>query len=186
MPKKALDLGLVDEVLSLADAVRESKVIIVATPVDSLTRLIPQVLDIIDNQTIVMDVGSTKLPVLDLWNNTRIEAGLSPPIRWRVPSIPAPRRLCAVCSGKCCVFSDAEKSDPAAVALCQALYESLGIHLNFLEGAAHDLHVAYVSHISHIASFALALTVLEKEKNEDRIFELASGGFNSTGALSQK
>jgi len=87
--------------------------------------------------------------------------------------------------GKCCVFSDVEKSDAEAVYLCRSMYESLGMHINFLEGAAHDLHVAYVSHISHIASFALALTVLEKEKNEDRIFELASGGFNSTVRLAK-
>jgi len=184
--QKALELGLVDEVLPLAEAVRESAVIIVATPVDSLTRLIPQVLDIIDNQTIVMDVGSTKLPVLQAVeqhpNRSRFVA--THPMAGTEYSGPeaAVRGLFA---GKCCVFSDVEKSDPAAVALCQTLYESLGMHLNFLEGAAHDLHVAYVSHISHIASFALALTVLEKEKNEDRIFELASGGFNSTVRLAK-
>jgi prephenate dehydrogenase len=88
-------------------------------------------------------------------------------------------------SGKCCVLCDVEASDTDALALCQQLYEALGMRTVALDAFSHDLHVAYVSHISHIASFALALTVLEKEKNEDRIFELASGGFNSTVRLAK-
>lgn len=184
--QKALKLGLVDEVLPLADAVRESKIIIVATPVDSLTRLIPQVLDLIDDHKVVLDVGSTKLPVLlavEQHPNRRRFVATHPMAGTEYSGPEAAVRDLFV--GKCCVFSDIEKSDTNAVALCKTLYESLGMHLNFLEGAAHDLHVAYVSHISHIASFALALTVLEKEKNEDRIFELASGGFNSTVRLAK-
>ena len=72
------------------------------------------------------------------------------------------------------MFSGIEKSDADALGICQKLYATLGMHTTTLDGAAHDLHVAYVSHISHIASFALALTVLEKERDENRIFELAS------------
>lgn len=184
--QKALDLGLVDEVLPLTEAVLKSRVIIVATPVDSLTKLIPQVLDLMDDQKVVLDVGSTKLPVLIQVENhpMRKRYVATHPMAGTEYSGPeaAVRGLFA---GKCCVFSDVEKSDIDAAALCRALYESLGMHINFLEGAAHDLHVAYVSHISHIASFALALTVLEKEKNEDRIFELASAGFNSTVRLAK-
>lgn len=184
--RKALELGLVDEVLALEQAVAKSSMIIVATPVDSLTRLIPQILNLLDDEKVVLDVGSTKLPVLQAVEQhpQRKRYVATHPMAGTEYSGPeaAVRGLFA---GKCCVFSDVEKSDPQAVALCRALYESLGMHLNFLEGAAHDLHVAYVSHISHIASFALALTVLEKEKNEDRIFELASGGFNSTVRLAK-
>src|SRR5688572_28901205 len=59
------------------------------------------------------------------------------------------------------------------------------MHLVYMKAADHDVHVAYVSHISHITSFALANTVLEKEKEEDAIFELASGGFESTVRLAK-
>jgi prephenate dehydrogenase len=83
------------------------------------------------------------------------------------------------------VFCDAGASAPDAVATADALYRSLGMTISHLGGADHDLHVAYVSHISHIASFALALTVLEKEREEQRIFELASGGFSSTVRLAK-
>ncbi|MCB0519182.1 MAG: prephenate dehydrogenase/arogenate dehydrogenase family protein, partial [Saprospiraceae bacterium] len=87
--------------------------------------------------------------------------------------------------GKCCVFCEAEKSAPDAVELALKLYQSLGMRITQLNGEEHDLHTAYVSHISHIASFALALTVLEKEQEEGRIFELASGGFSSTVRLAK-
>lgn len=169
--------------MTLEDAVRESKVVIVSTPVDSLTTLLPRVLDMASGDTVVLDVGSTKMPVLQAaeWSIPRV-AGLSPPTRWQAPNIRGilEAAVSGLFSGKCCVFSDIEKSDPDAVGVCRQLYSSLGMRLSYLNGPAHDLHVAYVSHISHIASFALALTVLEKEREEQRIFELASGGFSST------
>lgn len=183
---RALALGLVDAVLPLPEAVRQSQVIVVATPVDSLTALLPQVLDLIDNKQVVLDVGSTKQPVLAAVEGhaKRGRFVATHPMAGTEYSGPeaAVRGLFAE---KCCVFSDIEKSDPDALGICQKLYTALGMHTTTLDGAAHDLHVAYVSHISHIASFALALTVLEKERDEERIFELASGGFQSTVRLAK-
>lgn len=183
---RAIELGLVDEVLGLEEAVRESHIIIVATPVDSLTKLLPKVLDYIDNEQVVLDVGSTKTPVLvavenhpkrDRFVATHPMAGTE----YSGPDAAIP----GLFAGKCCVFTDVERSAPDALDACKRLYAALGMRLATLDGSDHDLHVAYVSHISHIASFALALTVLEKEKDENRIFELASGGFQSTVRLAK-
>ncbi len=183
---RAVELGLVDETLPLEQAIGQSDVVIVATPVDSLTRLLPRVLDLIRDDQVVLDVGSTKLPVLASVENhpnrrrfvaTHPMAGTE----YSGPQAAVPDLF----TGKCCVFSDTEKSAPDAVDTCRRLYAALGMHMVTLGGVDHDLHVAYVSHISHIASFALALTVLEKEKDENRIFELASGGFQSTVRLAK-
>lgn len=183
---KAIHLGLVDAILPLPEAVEKAQLIVVATPVDSLTHLLPQVLGMMRNDQVLLDVGSTKMPVL---------ASVSAhPLRGRfVATHPmagteysGPQAaMTGLFEGKCCVLTDVENSDADALALVQRLFTSVGMHLTTMDGAAHDLHVAYVSHISHIASFALALTVLEKEKDEDRIFELASGGFNSTVRLAK-
>jgi prephenate dehydrogenase len=86
---------------------------------------------------------------------------------------------------KATVICSKEDSEPDAAALVEQVYQTLGMHLLYMEAAAHDVHVAYISHISHITSFALANTVLEKEKEEDAIFELASGGFESTVRLAK-
>ena len=86
---------------------------------------------------------------------------------------------------KCTVICDKQDSDADAVETVRRLYDALKMGIVELNGTEHDVHTAYVSHISHISSFALALTVLEKEKNENRIFELASGGFGSTVRLAK-
>ena len=69
--------------------------------------------------------------------------------------------------------------------IVENIYKALGMHIVYMDAENHDIHAAYVSHISHITSFALANTVLEKEKEEDAIFELASGGFESTVRLAK-
>lgn len=183
---RAIELGLADEMLPLEDAVQKSRAIIVATPVDSLTKLLPRVLDMLDSEQVVLDVGSTKAPILASVENhpNRARFVATHPMAGTEYSGPE-AAIPGLFAGKCCVFTDIEKSAPDALGICQQLYNALGMRITTLGGSDHDLHVAYVSHISHIASFALALTVLEKEKDEDRIFELASGGFQSTVRLAK-
>jgi len=182
----AVALGLVDEVRPLAEAIRESQIIVVATPVDSLVTLLPQVLDLVNNEQIVLDAGSTKGPALQAvaQHPQRARFVATHPMAGTEHSGPT-AAVAGLFLGKCCVFTAIEQSAPDAVEVARRLYESLGMRITYLDGAEHDLHVAYVSHISHIASFALALTVLEKEREEDRIFELASGGFSSTVRLAK-
>jgi prephenate dehydrogenase len=86
---------------------------------------------------------------------------------------------------KAVIICNAEDSDADALEWTKAMYKKIGMHLLEMDAAAHDLHAAYVSHISHITSFALANTVLEKEKEENAIFELASAGFESTVRLAK-
>src|SRR4029079_3586861 len=86
---------------------------------------------------------------------------------------------------KAVIICNASDSDADALEWTKAMYKKIGMHLLEMDAAAHDLHAAYVSHISHITSFALANTVLEKEREEDAIFELASAGFESTVRLAK-
>jgi prephenate dehydrogenase len=88
-------------------------------------------------------------------------------------------------TGKATVICNKEESDRDAVETVEGIYRELGMHLMYMNAHDHDVHVAYVSHISHITSFALANTVLQKEKEEEAIFELASGGFESTVRLAK-
>jgi prephenate dehydrogenase len=88
-------------------------------------------------------------------------------------------------SGRSCVICERDKSNKEAVEAVENLYKALGMNIVYMNAESHDTHAAYVSHISHITSFALANTVLEKEKEEDAIFELAGGGFESTVRLTK-
>ena len=87
--------------------------------------------------------------------------------------------------GRACIFADAQESAPSALKTIGQLYAVLNMRPLYMNASQHDLHTAYVSHISHVTSFALALTVLEKEQDEKHIFDLASGGFSSTVRLAK-
>ena len=87
--------------------------------------------------------------------------------------------------GRACIICDSEESSPRAVKMVEDLYAALNMRVTYMNSSNHDVHTAYVSHISHVTSFALALTVLDKEKDEKHIFDLASGGFSSTVRLAK-
>lgn len=181
----AVEIGLVDEVVPLDDCVAQSDIIIVATPVNAAIRLIPEILDKVDTQ-IVMDVCSTKEKVNETvhYHPKRKNFVASHPMAGTEYSGPW-AALPGLFDGRAGIICNAEDSDVRAVEAVKKMYDCLNMRIIFMRAAHHDVHTAYVSHISHITSFALALTVLEKEKNEKNIFDLASGGFSSTVRLAK-
>jgi len=183
--KKALQLGLVDEVVEMDDAIAKSKLIVLAVPVDALDKVLPAVLDKVEEQ-VVMDMGSTKENIIALVENhpKRKRFVASHPM-WGTEYSGPEAAVKTAFSDKAAVICDAKNSDKDALELVENLYQQIGMHLIYMDAADHDLHAAYISHISHITSFALANTVLEKEKEEDAIFELASAGFESTVRLAK-
>lgn len=181
----ALRLSLVDEVKELDEAIKEAELIVLATPVNVLASLLPTVLDKIENQ-IVLDVGSTKSAVLEVIKNHTMRGRFvaTHPMWGTEYSGPEAAEQNAFI-GKATVICNKEETDEDAVVFVENMYKTLGMHLMYMNAHDHDVHVAYISHISHITSFALANTVLEKEKEEQAIFELASGGFESTVRLAK-
>ncbi len=183
---KAIRRRLISSDAGLEEGVRAADVIVLATPVDSMLTLLPRILDLVGGEQTVIDVGSTKKRLLDSvadHPNRRHLVAAHPMAgtEYSGPEAAVPDLF----RHKTCVIVDPGASDPGRLATARRLFESMAMHLTELDRDAHDLHCAYVSHISHIASFALALTVLEKERNEDRIFELASSGFGSTVRLAK-
>ena len=184
--KKAMELGLIDEALPLEEAVKKSDLIYVAIPVDVTVPVMRQIMDLANERQIVADAGSTK--------NVLCEALADHPMRkrfvathpmWGTEYSGPEAAVREAFAGRSCVICEKEKSDPDAVETMEDIYKRLGMHLVYMDPFHHDVHAAYVSHISHITSFALANTVLEKEKEEDAIFELAGGGFESTVRLAK-
>jgi len=184
--QKALKLGIIDEVLSLEEAVKQSDLIYVAIPVDVTLPVMKTILDLVTPNQIVADAGSTKRAlcefVSDHPNRKRFVA--THPM-WGTEYSGPEAAVHDAFRGRSCVICEREKSDPEALALVEKIYTILGMSLVNMDAESHDVHAAYVSHISHITSFALANTVLEKEREEDAIFELAGGGFESTVRLAK-
>lgn len=182
---QALALGIIDEAHNLQDAVALSDLIIIATPINAAENLLPQILDI-TNKQVVMDVGSTKDNICKIVGaHPKRGRFVATHPMWGTEYSGPEAAVKNAFTDKATVICSKEASDPDAAALVEQVYQTLGMHLLYMDAAAHDVHVAYISHISHITSFALANTVLEKEREEDAIFELASGGFESTVRLAK-
>ncbi|MBK8503070.1 MAG: prephenate dehydrogenase [Saprospiraceae bacterium] len=183
--ERAVELGIVDEVVSFDEGIAKADVVIIAVPVNAIVQILPRVLDRVDRQ-IVIDVGSTKESIVNsvLRHAKRGRFVATHPMAGTEYSGPE-AAISDLFTGKCTVLVDKENSDEDALSEIQRLYQSLSMNIVYHQSHEHDIHTAYISHISHISSFALALTVLEKEKNEKRIFELAGGGFSSTVRLAK-
>jgi len=183
--QRAMELGLVDEVAVPEIAIPRADLVVLAVPVNAAEQVIFPVLGLIDRQ-VVMDVGSTKQHLCELLkDHPKRNRFVATHPMWGTEHSGPDAAVSGAFRSKAAVICNRQESDPLAVDMVENLYRQLGMHILHMDAEAHDLHAAYVSHISHITSFALANTVLEKEKEEDAIFELASGGFESTVRLAK-
>ena len=187
-------IGLVDEVVSYEDCIDRSDIIVVAVPVGTAVKMVPDILDHFAagraeapcQEKIVIDVCSTKEqiclatryhPCRRQFVSTHPMAGTEYSGTWAA--------MRGLFDGRACIFANTEESAPKAVQVIEELYDTLNMRPIWMNATQHDVHTAYVSHISHVTSFALALTVLDKERDEKHIFDLASGGFSSTVRLAK-
>ena len=204
-------IGLVDRVVSYEECIGESDVVILAVPVGTAVRMLPDILDrfhaISSGQIgsfekgnpsgievsepagpekVVIDVCSTKehLARSVKYHPARRQYVATHPMAGTEYSGPW-AAMPGLFDGHAGIICDTEESDPKAVRTIERLYETLNMRTIYMNSSNHDVHTAYVSHISHVTSFALALTVLDKEKDEKHIFDLASGGFSSTVRLAK-
>ncbi len=183
-------IGLVDAVVPFGACIEEADLVIVAVPVGTAVKMVPEILDRFQaagaKDKIVIDVCSTKEqitlathyhPCRGQFVSTHPMAGTEYSGPWAaMPNL---------FDGRACIFANSEESSPKALATVERLYDTLNMRPIFMNASNHDVHTAYVSHISHVTSFALALTVLDKERDEKHIFDLASGGFSSTVRLAK-
>lgn len=182
--EEALALDIIDKPATLDEAMANSDVIILAIPVDATQQLLPKVLDQIKPYQMVMDTGSTKQGIVEMVNHhpNRVQFVATHPMWGTENSGPQSAQKEAF-TGKVAVLCDIENSSPDALEMAKQIYQHLDMEVIDMPADEHDVHTAYISHISHITSYALANTVLEKEKEEDKIFQLASSGFSSTVRL---
>ena len=205
-------IGLVDRVVSYEECVEQSDIVVLAVPVGAAVKLLPDILDRFNaissgkisndgkigsaengnfsepagTEKIVIDVCSTKehLARSVKYHPARRQYVATHPMAGTEYSGPW-AAMPGLFDGHAGIICDAEESSPKAVRSVEKLYEALNMRTIYMNSSNHDVHTAYVSHISHVTSFALALTVLEKEKDEKHIFDLASGGFSSTVRLAK-
>ena len=184
--KKATQLGIINEALNLSDLCQRSDLIILAIPVDAAAKLLPDILNKINDQQIVTDAGSTKSEICKIARNHVMGnrfVGVHP-IAGTENSGPE-AAIKKLFQSKTGIICPVENTDNEVVETIAEMYSELGMKVIKMSPAEHDKHLAYVSHLSHITSFALGLTVLNIEKDEESIFDLAGSGFESTVRLAK-
>lgn len=184
--KQALEFGLIDSVLPEDKAFAQADLIILAIPVNAVNALLPSVLDSLKRDTVVIDTGSTKSSICKSVTHhpKRMQFVAAHPISGTENSGPS-AALTGLFQSKTNIICEQEKSSAHSLEVAKILFEALGMNTIFMEAEEHDKHVAYVSHLSHVSSFLLGQTVLDIEKDEKNIFDLAGSGFASTVRLAK-
>lgn len=182
---KALELGLIDQKATLDD-LKIADVVIISIPVDATVKLLPSVLDKINDNTLVFDAGSTKESICKVVEHHKRRRNFLAchPIAGTENSGPT-AAISGLYKGKTNIICEVEKTTFKLQEKALDLFKAIGMRIRYMDPVSHDKHIAYVSHLSHISSFMLGKTVLEKEKNEKDIFDMAGSGFASTVRLAK-
>ncbi|PKB17212.1 prephenate dehydrogenase [Flavobacterium sp. 5] len=183
--QEAIALGVIDKEASFED-LETADFVIVSVPVDVAMKVLPKVLDAIGEKTIVFDVGSTKTPICEVVANhpKRRNFVAAHPIAGTEFSGPS-AAIKGLFQGKTNIICEVEKTTFKLQEKALELFKEMGMRIRYMDPKSHDKHIAYVSHLSHISSFMLGKTVINKEKDEQDIFDMAGSGFESTVRLAK-
>jgi prephenate dehydrogenase len=181
----ALELGLIDELITL-EQLSKVDVVLVAIPVDKSLEELPKILNSVNKDTLVFDVGSTKLPICEALLNHPNRKNFLATHPMAGTEFSGPNAAVeGLYLNKNNIVCEIEKTNPKIYKKALRIFKMLNMNIIKMDSKSHDVHVAYVSHLSHISSFMLGKTVIEKEKNEKNIFDLAGSGFESTVRLAK-
>jgi len=182
---KALELGIIDKKATLDD-LHKADLVIVSIPVDATVKLLPTILDKISEETLVIDAGSTKEAICKVVEHHKRRRNFLAchPIAGTENSGPT-AAISGLYKGKTNIICEVEKTTFKLQEKALDLFRAIGMRIRYMDAVSHDKHIAYVSHLSHISSFMLGKTVIDKEKNERDIFDMAGSGFESTVRLAK-
>ena len=181
----AVKLNLIDYKTSL-DYLNKADLVLISTPVDVANKIIIDVLNTINSKSLVIDFGSTKMNICNKVKNHKRRKNYlaSHPIAGTEFSGPK-AAFSGLFSNKTIILCDTEKTDINLLSTAEKIFTSMKMNIRYMDSLSHDKHIAYVSHLSHISSFMLGKTVMDKEKNENNIFDMAGSGFESTVRLAK-
>ncbi len=179
--KRAEELGFVDCVLKLEKLLKEVEIIGLCIPVDLIESELPSILNRLKDNQVIFDVGSTKAKICQAVKDhpRRNQFVAAHPMAGTEFSGPEAAIL-DLFSKKKNIICEEHLSSQKALEVVLDLFNSFGMLSIFMNAENHDKHMAYVSHLSHISAYALSATVLDIEKDEKQIQNLAGTGFAST------
>jgi prephenate dehydrogenase len=183
--EEAVSLGIIDKKTTYQE-LQMADMVIVSIPVDVMVQELPRILDMVHENCVVFDVGSTKAIICKTLDNhpKRRNFLACHPISGTEFSGPS-AAIIGLFQNKTNIICEVERTAFKLQEKALQFFQSIGMRIRYMNPEAHDKHIAYVSHLSHISAFMLGKTVIEKEKNERDIFDMAGSGFESTVRLAK-
>ena len=185
----SLDFSLKNEIIDKKfdpDSLLDFDYLFLAIPVESIKKQLKSILDKISEKTLVIDLGSTKYEICNsIKNHNKRENFLAAhPIAGTEFSghVAAKKDLF---DNKVMILCETENTNSILLSGAIKIFKTLGMSIKTMDSIDHDKHIAYVSHLSHISSFMLGKTVMDKEDNEQTIYDMAGSGFESTVRLAK-
>lgn len=178
--EQALSLGLVHRLLPLEQAVSQAHLVVLAIPVNAILQLLPQILDKLLPEAVVIDLGSTKskLCAAVAEHPKRAQYVAAHPIAGTENTGPA-AAFRGLFKNKINILCEPEKSSAQALAVAKGFFEHLAMKTTTMDPVQHDRQLAYTSHLSHVSAFMLSITVMKKGEEEEDLFAMAGSGFAS-------
>ena len=181
--KIALDRGIADKASNKFEALSDTEVIIVCTPIAAIASTIEQIIPHINADTIITDVGSVKYPVVEscskIWSNF---IGGHPMAGTSYSGIDA--ALPNLFEGAAYVFTPTADSQPEHVEKLKAIALDLNAVPYICDAKIHDRAVSYISHLPVMVSASLIKVCLQEEPNTLKLAQiLASSGFKDTSRV---
>ena len=182
---QAIELNIIDYKAEI-NQIENPDVIVIAVPVKSIIHLLPKILDTVEKETLVLDFGSTKKSICNAvkFHKNRENFLATHPIAGTEFSGPTAAQI-GLFNNKNIIICDKNKTNKSALKLALEIFREMKMKVSYMDAISHDKHIAYVSHLSHLSSFMLGKTVMDKEKNEKNIFDMAGSGFESTVRLAK-
>ncbi len=182
---KALELAIINKKSCLSE-ILDADIIIVSVPVKSIINLLPHILDKVNKNCLVIDFGSTKKSICDVIKDhpNRENFLAAHPIAGTEFSGPTAAHK-GLFSNKNIIICDKDRTNQSKLEVALKIFKSMKMKISYMNPDSHDKHIAYVSHLSHLSSFMLGKTVMDEEKNEKNIFDMAGSGFESTVRLAK-
>ena len=183
--KRAKNIGLIDIIDSLENLNIADRVIL-SVPVSESLKILPFILDNLNEDALVWDVGSTKFSLCKSVekHSKRDQFLATHPIAGNELSGPE-ASIESLFNGKTQILCQTDKTRPDLLQWAESIFNLMGMKIRYMDPEEHDKKMAIVSHLSHISSFMLGKTVMESEKNNQNILDFAGSGFESTVRLAK-
>lgn len=180
--RAAIDRGVVDGVETLEDAVGVADIVVLATPVRTIIKLLPAVAQLVRDDTLVTDLGSTKsqiVAVMEGAGGAGVFVGGHPMCGGTAHGIEhADASLFVGATWALCpARDDGDEDGGDAVARGAELAAAVGARPLQLSAEEHDRAAALTSHLPYVVAQALVHVVAERATQRPGADRLAASGW---------